>query len=538
MPTQSETEQQTSRILAAYERLGTIAGTARAVNADRATVRKRIKEAGLYDNKPLFAGRVAPFEQTTRPLPSSGIKRYLLTCAQSNTKVNQRVWDNFLVLGEHYDAEVMVATFTYNRASYSSKTTKRGRGPSASDRQEVWYDPEIEEYICDDQVELAPGLVWCGEMNILPTAVRPLSGLEVYTERKSGIFPHVKVQMQSIASGKHESTKFNFTTGTVTKRNYIQKKEGLKADFHHQYGGLLVEVDPEGRWFVRQVTADPKGVLCDLDMRVGTDGEVTTGNEVEAITWGDIHEATLDPEVAELAWGDGGMMEVLHPRHQFMHDIFDGRARNLHVIRRCDIHERFKSYTQGHDSVEKEIEEVARFLVHTRRDWCKTVVVNSNHDDFMMQWLSQIDYRDDPINAVYFLRCQLHLYTSIADDPDASTNLLRWAIEQINGVDDHVRFLDEDESFVVKGVEYGIHGHRGPNGARGTSTNLARMGRRINRGHEHSAGIFENIFTSGLSGVNDQGYNKGPSSWSPSHIVTYSNGSRAIFTMWQGKWRA
>ena len=103
---------------------------------------------------------------------------------------------------------------------------------------------------------------------------------------------------------------------------------------------------------------------------------------------------------------------------------------------------------------------------------------------------------------------------------------------------ERVQFLNEDESFVDLKIEYGIHGHEGPNGARGTSGNLARMGRRINRGHSHSAEIFEGVYTGGLSGENDQGYNKGPSSWSPSHIITYANGKRAIITMRGTKWRA
>ena len=38
-----------------------------------------------------------------------------------------------------------------------------------------------------------------------------------------------------------EATKFNYSTGTVTQRNYIAKKEGLKAEFHHQYGALIVD---------------------------------------------------------------------------------------------------------------------------------------------------------------------------------------------------------------------------------------------------------------------------------------------------------
>lgn len=34
------------------------------------------------------------------------------------------------------------------------------------------------------------------------------------------------------------------------------------------------------------------------------------------------------------------------------------------------------------------------------------------------------------------------------------------------------------------------------------------------------------------------GYNKGPSSWSHSHVVTYPNGKRAVVTMRGTRWRA
>jgi hypothetical protein len=45
----------------------------------------------------------------------------------------------------------------------------------------------LARYINDDAVELALVLVWCGEMNILPTAANPLTGLNDYNGRKSNI---------------------------------------------------------------------------------------------------------------------------------------------------------------------------------------------------------------------------------------------------------------------------------------------------------------------------------------------------------------
>ncbi len=543
----SLTDAQYARIVEVYQRRGTIYGTASETGHDRSTIRDCIKAAGIYDSKPLFAGRVAPFEQTSFSVPPKGkINRYILTSAQNNTKVFGKAWDSLVTYSKRREKRVetsklMVATFTYNKARFGNKAVKRGKEPTAADRAPVWYDPIIEPYICDDQVELAPGLVFCGEMNILPTAVRPLQGLEVYTGRHSSIFPHVKMHMASVASGKNEATKFTYTTGTVTKRNYIAKKEGLKADFHHVYGGLIVEVNCRGDWFVRQLIATNKGVICDMDLKIdGT--KITKGNRAKSITWGDIHEATLDPEVAKMAWGKGGMLDVLRPEYQVMHDVMDFRARNGHTLRKHLIHDRFLAYIQGHDSVQKEVSNVARFLQKSSRDWCQTVVVDSNHDGFFKEWLRIGDYKNDPVNAIYFLEAQAEVYRAIRDNPKGPHSLLRWAVErEFNSLRfdwyPDIRFLNEDESFILFDVEHGMHGHLGPNGSRGTAWNMARMGRKANRAHEHSAGILEGVYTSGLSGDMDQGYNKGPSSWSPSHIVTYCTGKRAIYTMWNGGWR-
>src|SRR3546814_337856 len=83
-----------------------------------------------------------------------------------------------------------------------------------------------------------------------------------------------------------------------------------------------------------------------------------------------------------------------------------------------------------------------------------------------------------------------------------------------------------------------MHGHLGPNGARGGAAAFAKMGRKANVGHSHQAGIYDGIFTAGTSSNLDMGYNRGPSSWSHSDVLTYKNGKRTIITHWNGKWRA
>lgn len=532
-----------SRVKDAYFRTGgNISQAARLLGLSRGTVQyhlRRLKGGGDVPAKPIAGGVVHASTEERRPLPEEGeVARYIVTSAQNNTRVNEAVLNSLELLADHYGAEILVSRYTYNKSSYSQSEVKPGRGPTSDDMDELWYDERLLTYLCDERVQLAPGLLLCGEVNILPTAARPLSGFETYTGPSSGIFPHAKFAMESIATQQGERSKFNYTTGTVTLRNYIQKKAGQKADHHHCYGALLVEVTSTGMWYCRQLNATERGEIYDLDVRACA-GKLTTGNRVEAVTWGDIHSAQLDQDVAEACWGEGGMLDSLRPRYQFCHDVFDMRARNHHDNR--NPHIRFQQHMAGRDSVEEEILQTSVVLGDLERKWCETVVVNSNHDNALERWLREADYREDPANALFFLEAQLSKYRAIATG-NQDFMLLEWALRRA-GCPAKARFLREDESFVIcpdarGGIECGMHGHLGPNGSRGTPQGLSRLGRKANTGHTHSAGIIDGMYIAGTVAHLDMGYNAGPSSWSHSSIVTYPNGKRAIVTHTAEGWRA
>lgn len=519
-------------ILDTYRQLGSWRAVARKLCIPRRTLFDAQRR--LRDFVP--AGAVEGLKESQRKLPKKGeVKRYILTCAQNNTELHMPVWANLQALAAHYGAELLISRFTYSQSAYSPTPPKPGTQP---EKEELWYAPEILPHVCDERVELAPGLVWCGESNISPTAVRPLSGFETYTGRKSAIFPHTKVAMESIASGKREGTKLIFTTGTVTLRNYIQKRAGLRAEFHHTYGALLVEVDSSGHWYCRQLNADASGTIYDLDLRAA-DGKVTRGHRAHAVTLGDVHAAQVDPTVAELTWGKGGLLDVLSPRYTFLHDLVDFRARNHHD--RGNPHLNFVKYLRGEDDVDSELRQAAQLVGKVMRMDSKVVVVQSNHDNALLRWLREADYRTDPTNALVFLECQLAVYRSLKAE-DKSFHLLEHVLRE-RGCDPSVKFLRTDESFVIcrdrsGGIECGMHGHEGPNGTKGSPMALSRMGRRANIGHTHSACIVDGLYVAGTSSRLDVGYNTGPSSWTHSHIVTYENGKRAIITIYGGAWRA
>ena len=521
---------------------GSIRRTGLNLGISRTTVRRHLakaeQELSLVHNKPLASGRIEKRQTFKRSLPTgNNVFRYILTAAQNNTYAHGNFWGNLLALKEWYgDCEILVSQFTYNKSSYSEKSTKPGHGPTEDDVAELWFDGRLEGYFCNDSVELAPSLVFCGESNTLPTATRPLSGYKTYTKKKSGIFPHARIAMESVPAMQENAAKFNYTTGTCTQINYIQKKAGLKAEFHHSYGACIVEVNSRGEWWVRQLNAEDDGSFYDLNIYV-KEGEVTDGCRVEGINWGDIHTYRLDPVVREVNWGSGGILDTLMPSYQFMHDSIDFFPRNHHAVK--DSHAMFKRFADKQDSVEEEFDLVSEFFnSESYREWCATIVVDSNHDNAFIRWLREADYRADPVNAVFFLKSQLAMYQAI-ERGDDDYHLTEDTLTK-KGLNTDVEFLRPGQSFVIAGsIECGMHGDKGPNGARGSPLNLSNMGTRANTGHTHSAGILDGLYTAGTSSIMPLDYSKdAPSSWSQSHIVTYLNGKRTIITLYNGKWRA
>jgi hypothetical protein len=494
--------------------------------------------AKLVAPKDLASGKERAAERK-EVLPEKGkVKRYILTSAQNNTYVHKAFWANLKAFAEHYHAQIMVGTFSYNQNQFGKLAVKRG---TEKDKETaLWFDPAIKEYLSDDRVELAPGLSWCGEMNIQPTEENPLSGLESYAHGSSAIFPHTKIEMRSIAVPEGTPVKMNYTTGAVTLLNYIQKKAGLKAEHHHRYAFLIVEVDSDGNWFVRQVAARKNGRnIQDLNVEVEDGVVVTTDAKVEAITWGDLHAACAEKWVVDASIE---MLDTLKPKYQFLHDIMEGASINRHVRKHKAVHEKFHIWLRGMHRLDAETTETIKWLKQYLRPWVKTVVPDSNHDAWWLKsWLNEFDYRVDPANAELFLKLQAFMYREIrAGKMPKDVNITERLFVTESGLENNaIKFLLPDESFLVcKEIECGMHGHLGPNGAFGAPGNLSKLGKKATTAHTHSAGIYHGLYVAGTTSQLRWNYNIGPSSWSHAHVVCYPNGQRAIVTLRNNKWRA
>ena len=535
--------EQRSKVLASFEKhSGNVSAIARELGCSRYNVRYHMRKAGT-PKKPLAGGTRSGTKELRESLPTKGVvKRYILTSAQNNTYVHEPFWENLLALAEHYVARIMVGTFSYNQNNFGQLSVKAGTKKERD--HDLWFDPAVASYRCDQRITLAPGLVWCGEMNIIPTEENPLSGLETYAHQSSAIFPHTKLEMRSIATTGGEPAKLIYTTGAATLMNYLQKKAGLKAEHHHRYACLIVEVDSAGSWWVRQVAARKNGrCIQDLNVLI-EDGVVKTADaSVEAITWGDLHATNSQPEVVDASMK---MLDVLRPKFQFLHDIMEGVSVNRHYIKHAPLpHLYFNRWLRGLHRVDEELKQSRATLERYLRPWCQTIAPDANHDGgWLESWLNKFDYRYDPANAELFLRMQNFMYSQIRERMcyPKNVNLMQYAFEKEAGLKPGlVKFLLPDESFsVCKDIECGMHGHFGPNGAYGSPSNLSKIGKKATTAHTHSAGIYHGLYVAGTSSklTKDWDYTVGPSSWSWSHVVVYPNGQRTIVTMRNGKWHA
>lgn len=446
-------------------------------------------------------------------------KLIILTCAQNNTYVHKELLASLEVLKERYDGEIIVSTCTYNKSGFQGN------------KEPEWFDPAIVPFIRNDPLILAEGLQWRGELNILPTASKPLDSFKVYTGLDSLIIPHVKAQTVGCAVRKTDKPKFAYTTGAITQRNYIQKTAGQKASFNHIFGALVVEIDKDGTWFAFRINAESDTGNFYLHDTYYTPEGYTTGHNIAVLNGPDAHICNMSDKIAKLMY-HGGMLDEFKPKYFIWNDTYNGTTNNRHE--KDNPRARLRNFLQNTECVKSEVKATSDFLYKSQRPFCTNIINYANHDTIVERWADEEDWRDcKAVNMVYLLECQLRL----AKNAKNENYYLFESIMQAANPGMSAKFLRCDESFEVLGIEMGSHGHIGISGSRGTDNSFVSMGLKFNKGHTHRAFEFNGVYCAGVSNL-EQGYNKGGTCWSVTAIVTYTNGKRSLYTERNGKYKA
>lgn len=477
------------------EKLGVTRAMVRTEFGNLAGIRK-----ALANNTNIFDLEFSP----VKAIPK-GAKRFVITTAVTESKVHTGFLNNIKAYCKKKGATFVVI-------------------PSLLNSKDGWVlDPVLKnEAVVLNDVSLNSNLFLLGMKNSA-SKVDPITGLP-RVGRRNGTFicASPKQRLKYVATGVHKLPHALMSTGAITTANYIKSpilvdKTSYIANYDHVMGAIIVELDSNNTFHFRQIQADKYGNFCDLGRmwENGKDRAVET-----TLIAGDWHVNSTDLAVksATLALTTKlGIKEII------MHDVFDGESINHHEKDKLLV--LTKKAQEGKLSLDKELKLYSEELHELSRKH-RLVIVRSNHDEFLTGYLNSGDYVKHPYNH----RISLILSLSVLD----GNNPLEY-FHKTEYPKDNIVWLKMDESYKIGGVECGMHGHKGSNGARGSITSMENAYGNVIFGHTHTPEILRGAYCVGTSTYLQLAYNSGASSWLQAHCLLYQNGQRQLINFINGK---
>lgn len=461
-------------------------------------------------------------------------KVYIITCAQNGTPVDPEFWPCLKTAARHKKAELLVVPIRYKNPTSLWEESQAN--------EEYWV-PEVQDYLWNQHTELNQNLVLIGDAKTQPTAAQPVVGYEAITGASSAIIGHPKIQMKCIPAPSNRMAKVLTTTGACTVPNYTDSKAGKIGAFHHSLAALVVEVVGK-KFFLRHMGFDKKTGSCtDLDRRYYPDHH-EKAPRAAALVMGDTHTDFISKDVERATFGSEGMVETLRPQELIWHDLLDAYAVNPH--HKGNPFNAYAKVVSGRTSIADEVRRACHFVKDRTPKDTLSVIVPSNHNDFLRRWIVDSDWKTQPSNALFYLETAAQMLRETRFIPEIGTvypSPFPMVFPQI--VDcSNIKLLKDDHtdnkgpSHKVLGIELGMHGDRGPNGSRGSIQNHKRLGVRSIIGHSHCVGIEEGCYQVGTSTGLNLEYTGGPSSWLTAHCVINADGKRQMLIIVDGEWRA
>jgi hypothetical protein len=440
-------------------------------------------------------------------------KRFIITWAQNNTPVHKEFLNNLKAYSEFINADIHIIAGRYRNPT--------SMWTLAQENEESWAS-EVLPYLDANRHNIHKYVSIMSDVKIQPTAVNPMTGMEGLSGINSCIFGSPKVQMEMIPVLEGNSPKMMITTGACTHKNYTDSKSGKKGEFHHSLGFAIVEIKNSEVFFMRQVTANDDGSFCDLFYQV-KDEKAERIDTISAIVWGDLHIGSHDEKVFNKTFE---LMEKLKPEHVILHDVFDGKSISHHEEK--DPFLQYQKEVDGTNSLKGEIKLLVDWLSHFKN--YNTVIVRSNHDDFVDRWLRNTDWRKTvtPKNSLEYMQ-----YSSAILSGEARGGIIPWVI---NKELPNFITLDRSDSYIVNGWELGQHGDIGSGGSRGSLQQFRKLNTKIIVGHYHSPGRKDGALAVGTSTHLRVGYNIGASAWLQSHVIIHTNGKAQHINFIKGEY--
>lgn len=350
-----------------------------------------------------------------------------------------------------------------------------------------------------------------------PAQILPLTGLDRFGSKDTSlIIASTKQMMTSVPRPKGEVPHVIWSTGTLSVPKYSTTRAGALAKQDNTLGALIVEVESDQKFYIRNVEWIKD---CFVDLGVAYGPGTKKNVSCEGLVWGDLHSQETDDTALKCAIDQANHLKA---KQILIHDLVSLNSISHHnegkYLTKTFIPHEFNTLKKELDFTKKQLEYIKK---NTKS---KLVIVQSNHDDFLYRYCDEGYFLKDAHNAVLGAKCFIKFTQGI--------NPIEDYIE-----DKTITFLKRDESYCIKHIECGIHGHNGSNGAKGSPNCFRKSHNKIILGHSHQPRILGDVYYVGTLSKLQLSYNKGTSSWLHANTAIYSNGGRQLIIWIDNKWK-
>lgn len=426
-------------------------------------------------------------------------------------------------LKKEYDAEVFVTCLWPDDISYLPK--------------------ELQKYnLLLNDLQLNNNLIF----KYVPThalAMSPVQGWDGAFD-KSAIIPGLIKEVKTAMTDKH--CKQIMTTGSLgcltaqfEQYNHITESTS-RVEFHKRWavvnrqnrmGGrnyeiartytnptaLIIDIIDENLFLSRYVTMEPSAKCAyDLDKKYTIYGK-SYKSTPSALVVGDIHAYGIDNTKFEAT---KDIIRTLNPDTVVIQDVFDGASINHHELKDFAKIIKFPS-----------LEEEAAVTKNVVKQFCeisnKVIYLHSNHDDFLVKFLS--DESNYKIKDNYQIALKLRAW-QLENDKHPIIKLLD--LDAIK----NIKFISVFDNLYISGVLV-KHGHEGIAGKRVGFRPLVKIYNKYIQGHTHSPETYRNGMCVGTTSKLKLGYNFGASAWMHTDGLIQPDGSIQSLNVINGTWK-
>ncbi len=157
-------------------------------------------------------------------------------------------------------------------------------------------------------------------------------------------------------------------------------------------------------------------------------------------------------------------------------------------------------------------------MIDRTPDDAVSYLVPDNHGDFLRRWIIRNDWRKDvaPIARSFYLETAKAMHDGTRMGPggtETPSPFVYWVRQRCKKPNVVCLSGEGGEGSRVLDVQMDMHGHLGPNGARGSISNLSKIGVKSTIAHGHAPGVEGGCHQVGTSSRLRLEYNGGPSGW-------------------------